>query len=76
MRNYESSSIPKEKKLLEQVSDAIRAKHYSLPTEKTYIDGIRRFILYHKRHKDVKTTMSYIHVLQRGGLAVKSPLDV
>lgn len=27
-------------------------------------------------HKDVKTTMIYTHVLQRGGLAVKSPLDL
>ncbi len=26
-------------------------------------------------HKDVRTTMIYTHVLQRGGLAVKSPLD-
>lgn len=26
-------------------------------------------------HKDVKTTMIYTHVLQRGGLAVNSPLD-
>ena len=26
-------------------------------------------------HKDVKTTMIYTHVLQRGGLAVHSPLD-
>jgi len=26
-------------------------------------------------HKDVKTTMVYTHVLNRGGLAVKSPLD-
>jgi integron integrase len=26
-------------------------------------------------HKDVKTTMIYTHVLQRGGLAVKGPLD-
>ena len=26
-------------------------------------------------HKDVKTTMIYTHVLQRGGLAVKSPID-
>lgn len=26
-------------------------------------------------HRDVKTTMIYTHVLQRGGLAVKSPLD-
>ncbi|MBL8099959.1 MAG: integron integrase [Anaerolineales bacterium] len=42
---------PKEKKLLEQVQDAIRAKHYSLRTEKTYIDWIRRFILHHnKKH--------------------------
>jgi len=42
---------PGEKKLLEQVRDAIRAKHYSLRTEKTYIDWIRRYILHHnKRH--------------------------
>ncbi|MFQ5796461.1 MAG: integron integrase, partial [Candidatus Bipolaricaulia bacterium] len=27
-------------------------------------------------HKDVKTTMVYTHVLNRGGLAVRSPLDV
>jgi len=26
-------------------------------------------------HKDVKTTMIYTHILQRGGLAVRSPLD-
>jgi integron integrase len=26
-------------------------------------------------HKDVRTTMIYTHVLQKGGLAVKSPLD-
>ncbi len=39
------------KKLLDQVSDTLRIKHYSLRTEKTYIDWIRRFILFHgKRH--------------------------
>ena len=38
-----------EKKLLEQVGDAIRAKHYSLRTEKTYIDWIRRYIIFHKK---------------------------
>lgn len=27
-------------------------------------------------HKDVRTTMIYTHVLNRGGLAVKSPLDI
>jgi len=42
---------PKDKKLLEQVSDALRVKHYSYRTEKTYIDWIKRYILFHnKRH--------------------------
>ena len=26
-------------------------------------------------HKDVRTTMIYTHVLNRGGLGVKSPMD-
>jgi site-specific recombinase XerD len=26
-------------------------------------------------HRDVRTTMVYTHVLQRGGLGAKSPLD-
>jgi len=26
-------------------------------------------------HKDVSTTMIYMHVLQRGGRGVRSPLD-
>ena len=39
------------KKLLEQVSDQIRLKHYSYRTEETYIQWIRRYILFHnKRH--------------------------
>ena len=38
-------------KLLDQVRDVIRRKHYSLRTEHTYCDWIRRFILFHgKRH--------------------------
>ncbi len=47
----ETTPKPQGKKLLEQVQDAIRTNHYSLRTEKTYIDWIRRFILYHnKKH--------------------------
>ena len=26
-------------------------------------------------HKDVRTTMIYLHVMNRGGLGVRSPLD-
>lgn len=39
------------KKLLDQVRDLLRAKHYSLRTEKTYIFWIKRYIFFHsKRH--------------------------
>jgi site-specific recombinase XerD len=39
------------KKLLDQVRDIIRIKHYSYRTEETYIYWIRRYILFHdKRH--------------------------
>jgi hypothetical protein len=39
------------KKLLDQVRDDIRLKHYSYRTEQTYIQWIRRYILFHnKRH--------------------------
>ena len=38
-------------KLLEQVRGKIRLKHYSLRTEQTYVDWIKRYILFHgKRH--------------------------
>ena len=39
------------KKLLDQVRETIRRKHYSRSTEKTYVLWIKRFILFHqKRH--------------------------
>jgi integron integrase len=38
-------------KLLDQVRDVLRTKHYSHRTEEAYVDWIRRFILFHrKRH--------------------------
>jgi integrase len=37
--------------LLDQVRDAIRLKHYAYRTEETYVQWIRRYILFHnKRH--------------------------
>jgi integron integrase len=44
------TSSPKPK-LLEQVRQLLRRRHYSYATERTYINWIRRFILFHgKRH--------------------------
>ena len=44
--------IPNPKlKLLDQVSEVMRFKHYSLRTETTYRDWIKRYIFFHgKRH--------------------------
>ena len=40
---------PRPRKLLEQVSDLLRVKHYSYRTEQTYIQWIRRHILFHNK---------------------------
>ena len=42
---------PPPPKLLDQVRDRLRAKHYSIRTETQYFQWIKRFILFHgKRH--------------------------
>lgn len=39
------------RKLLDQLRDAIRARHYSYRTEESYVYWVRRFILFHgKKH--------------------------
>ena len=44
-------TAPKPRKLLDQVRDAMRLKHYSLRSEQTYVDWIKRYILFHgKQH--------------------------
>ena len=46
-----SAAASNKPKLLDQVRDVIRRKHYSIRTEQAYIDWIKRFIIYHgKRH--------------------------
>lgn len=39
----------KTQKLLDQLRNAIRARHYSIRTEKCYADWVRRFILFHNK---------------------------
>jgi hypothetical protein len=36
-------------KLLDQVRNVIRRRHYSIRTEQAYVDWIKRFIIYHNR---------------------------
>jgi len=49
IQEYTASSQPP--KLLDQVRERLRVKHYSIRTEQAYVDWIKRFIRFHgKRH--------------------------
>lgn len=49
--SFDAPAPEKPQKLLDQVRDRLRVKHYSIRTEDAYLGWIRRFILFHdKRH--------------------------
>ena len=51
MDTRQPPAAPARPRLLDQVRDAIRRRHYSYRTEETYIHWIKRFIYFHgKRH--------------------------
>jgi len=63
---------PEPRKLLDQVRDALRLKHYSIRTEQAYVNWTRRFIFFHhKRHSrdmgvpEVEAFLSYLAVDER-----------
>ena len=56
---------------MDQVREAIRVKHYSIRTERAYVDWIKRFILFHnKRHPrdmgnaEIETFLTHLAVNQ------------
>ena len=64
-------------KLLEQVRNKMRVKHYSIRTEQTYVDWIKRYIYFHdKRHpkdlgaQDVEAFLTHLAVA--GGVAAST----
>ena len=51
MKNQEIIKHKKPRKLLDQVRDVMRLKHYAYRTERTYTGWIKRFVLFHdKKH--------------------------
>ncbi len=66
-------------RLYDRVVEVLRARHYSRPTEQTYPasrDGYDiRTVEELLGHSEVKTTMIYTHVLNRGPAGVSSPVD-
>jgi site-specific recombinase XerD len=115
------ATYQRQPKLMDNLRQALQARHYSKSTEQTYCLWVKRYIYFHNvkhpaemaepeinaflthlaikekvsastqnqsrrgydirtvqerlRHKDVKTTMIYTHVLNRGPAGVQSPID-
>ena len=69
VQSHGTCSQPQPPRLLEQVREAIRVRHYSIRTEGTYVGWIKRFILFHgKRHprdmgmREVQQFLSHLAV--------------
>ena len=70
-------ALHKPKKLLEQVRDVMRLKHYSFRTERCYCEWIARFIRYHgKRHPremaEVEVTAFLTHLAREENVAAST----
>jgi integron integrase len=68
---------PGKPKLLDQVRDAIRLRHYSIRTEQAYTDWIKRFILFHnKRHpremSEEEVAQFLTHLARHGHVAAST----
>src|SRR5206468_9488655 len=64
-------------KLLDQVRDVIRRKHFSIRTEQSYVDWIKRYILFHgKRHPnemaETEITAFLTHLARVGKVAAST----
>ena len=66
-------------KLLDQVRDKLRVKHYAIRTEQTYVDWIKRYIYFHgKTHpkdfsaQDVETFLTHLAVAGKVSASTKN----
>lgn len=70
-------AVGKKKKLLDQMRDVMRLKHYSIRTERSYCDWVERFIRYHgMRHphemREAEVTEFLTHLAREGQVAAST----
>ncbi|MGJ8670803.1 MAG: integron integrase [Oceanococcus sp.] len=63
---------PPPPKLLDQLREQIRIRHYSVRTEETYVQWVRRFILFHRKQhprdmgkREIESFLSYLALGKR-----------
>ena len=54
VRQIHQSAAAAKPRLLDQVQETIRRKHYSIRTEEAYVDWIKRYIFFHKKRHPAK----------------------
>jgi len=64
-------------KLLDQVRDVIRRKHFSIRTEQTYVDWIKRYIFFHGKRSpnemaEAEITAFLTHLARAGKVAAST----
>src|SRR4030095_1459486 len=77
--SHGTPSEPEPPRLLEQVREAIRVRHYSIRTEQTDVGWIKRFMLFHgKRHpramgvQEVQQFLSHLAVAGQAAASTQS----
>ena len=75
----DKSTTPTPPRLLDQVRDKLRVKHYSIRTEQTYTDWIKRYIYFHdKRHpkdmgaRDIESFLTHLAVAGKVAAATQN----
>ena len=79
VRQIHHSTPTANPRLLDQVRQTIRRKHYSIRTEEAYVDWIKRYIFFHhKRHpaemdeRHVEQFLNYLAVEKRVAAATQN----
>ena len=69
---HQQSPVARKPRLLEQLRQALRSRHYSRRTEQTYCQWVKRFIYFHKvRHPaemaepEINTFLTHLAVKER-----------